>query len=179
MATATTETVPYRNRADIEQRAAEVLRQQGLETIPVDPVVLANKLGMAVHNATFADDTLVGMIAKRGDRVTLLVNATDQPFRKRFAIAHELGHHFLHLPGDGDFVDREVNLFRQSHEEEKELSPERRQEIEANLFATALLMPEQAIRAEWMRRRSVDAMARLFNVSEPAMGLRIDQLGLE
>src|SRR5260370_40767677 len=104
MSTAVTADVPYRSRAEIEHKAIEVLRQHGLESIPVDPVVLANKLGMAVHNAKFSDDSLVGMIAKRGVRVTLLVNATDQPYRKRFTMAHDWGHHSLLLRGDGDVV---------------------------------------------------------------------------
>jgi len=40
-------------------------------------------------------------------------------------------------------------------------------------------MPEDAVRSEWKKRRSIDALARQFNVSEAAMGLRIAQLGLD
>lgn len=178
MSTAMAENVPYLAREEIEQRAADVLRRHGLESIPIDPVVLANRLGMAVHNAKFSDDSLVGMIAKRGDKTTLLVNSDDSPFRKRFTIAHELGHHFLHLLEDGEFVDGEASLFRGLGEDQREAPPDRRREIQANLFAAALLMPEPAVRREWEQLKSVDAMARRFNVSESAMGIRIGQLGL-
>ena len=154
------------------------MKEHGLESIPIDPVVLANHLGMKVNNAKFSDDSLVGMIAKRGDNLTLLVNQSDPPFRKRFTIAHELGHHFLHLLQDGEFVDGEANLFRQSWDDEGVVSPERRREIQANMFASALLMPEDAVRREWPTVRSVSGMARLFNVSDVAMGIRLDQLGL-
>src|SRR5215210_1154507 len=109
-----TEGVPLLTRRQVEDRAKAVLKEHGLESIPVDPVVLANQLGMSVNNAKFSDDSLVGMIAKRGDNITLLVNQSDPPFRKRFTIAHELGHHFLHLLQDGEFVDGEANLFRQT-----------------------------------------------------------------
>lgn len=179
MATATAENVPYLSREEIERRAADVLRQHKLGSIPVDPVVLANRLGMSVHNAKFSDDSIVGMIAKRGESVTLLVNASDPPFRKRFTIAHELGHHFLHLLEDGEFVDGEADLFRLPYEEQKEITAERRREIQANLFAAALLMPEEDVQREWQRLHSLAAMARKFNVSESAMGYRIGQLGLE
>lgn len=176
---ATEQEVPLLSRQEVEKRAADVLREHGLESIPVDPVVLANRLGIAPLNATFSEDNIVGVIAKRGDQITLLVNQADTPFRKRFTIAHELGHHFLHLPGDGEFVDSEANLFRLPLEDEPDITASRRREIQANLFATALLMPEDAVRSQWKKLRSIAAMARKFNVSEAAMGLRIGQLGLD
>jgi Zn-dependent peptidase ImmA (M78 family) len=166
-------------RQQVEQKAAEVLRENGLESIPIDPVVLANRLGMAVHNAKFSDDNIVGMIAKRDDQVTMLINQADPPFRKRFTIAHELGHHFLHLVGDGHFVDGEANLFRLPYDDQHGITAERRREIQANIFAAALLMPEEAVRREWNHVRSVSWLARKFNVSEEAMGIRVGQLGLE
>ena len=58
------------------------------------------------------------------------------------------------------------------------LTPEQRREVQANMFAAALLMPEDATRFEWERLHSVKRMARRFNVSEEAMGYRLDQLGL-
>lgn len=178
METAAADSVSFMSREEIEQRAADVLRSHGLNTIPVDLIELANQLGMAVHNANFFDDNLVGMIAKRGDNITLLVNASDSPFRKRFTFAHELGHYFLHLLDDGEFVDGEANLFRGFAEDQNIVTPEKRQEIQANMFAAALLMPEPAVQAEWEKHKSVEAMARRFNVSEAAMGIRLVQLGL-
>ena len=170
--------VPYLSRRQVEERAKSVLKAHGLESIPVDPVVLANRLGIRVNNAKFSDDSLVGMIAKRGDAVTILVNQSDPPFRKRFTISHELGHHFLHLLNDGEFMDGEADLFRQPWQEDGPITPGRRREIQANMFASSLLMPEDAVRTEWPSISSVGPMARLFNVSETAMGIRLDQLGL-
>src|SRR5690349_5930433 len=99
-------------RTEIEAQASQVLRQHGLLSIPVDPVTLANRQGIKVHNAKFSDEGLSGMVSKRGTNVTILVNQSDAPFRKRFTIAHELGHHFLHLMEDGEYVDTHIDLFR-------------------------------------------------------------------
>jgi Zn-dependent peptidase ImmA (M78 family) len=170
--------VPFMGRGEIERRAAEVRRKHSLVSIPVDPVVLAGRLGIAVNNAKFSDDSTVGMIARRGNNRMLLVNESDPPYRKRFTIAHEIGHHFLHLMKDGEFVDGEADLFRQPPEDESQVTPVHRMEIQANMFAAALLMPEDAVRAEWEGLKSIPAMARRFNVSQEAMGIRIGQLGL-
>jgi len=170
--------VPFVRREEIERRAADVRRKHGLESIPIDPVVLANRLGIAVHNAKFSDDKLVGLIARRGDNRILLVNESDPPYRKRFTIAHEIGHHFLHLISDGEFVDGEADLFRGPPEDQSQVTPVHRMQIQANMFAAALLMPEDAVRVEWARLKSIPEMARRFNVSETAMGIRIGQLGL-
>jgi Zn-dependent peptidase ImmA (M78 family) len=175
----TSEAVPFLLRAEVEQRARDVLKRHNLTTVPIDPVVLANREGIKVNNAKFSDDNLVGMIVKRGDEVSMLVNQSDPPFRKRFTIAHELGHHFLHLMQDGEYVDKEANLFRQQVGEDVEMTPMRRREIQANMFASSLLMPEQEVKRYWNERRSIEALAAIFNVSNAAMGFRITTLGLD
>jgi Zn-dependent peptidase ImmA (M78 family) len=166
---------PLRTRREIEDQAAEILRTHGLFSIPVDPVTLANREGIKVNNAKFSDENLSGLVAKRGSNVTILVNQSDVPFRKRFTIAHELGHHFLHLLADGDFVDTQVDLFRDAEAGE---SGSRAVEVQANQFAAALLMPEELVRQAFGRMQNLSELARLFNVSEEAMAIRLGRLGL-
>ena len=48
-------------------------------------------------------------------------------------------------------------------------------EIQANWFAAALLMPGELVRIEWDKHLS---MAKMFNVSEEAMGYKLDTLNL-
>ena len=166
-----------RNRADIERRAMEVLRQHGLYSLPVDPVVLANRVGITVANAKLADESVAGLIVRRGARTMILVEQADPPYRKRFSIAHALGHYFLHLPGDGEIVDRRADMYRRT-EPRGHVFDVQRMEIEANKFAAELLMPQEFVRKEWDRNPSIALMARVFNVSEEAMGYRVDALNL-
>ena len=46
------------------------------------------------------------------------------------------------------------------------------------MFAAARLMPDEDVRSLWPHIRSIDEMARLFNVSESAMGIRMRSWGL-
>ena len=165
-------------REEIERRAVEALRKHGLFSVPVDPVVLANREGIKVHNAKFGDESISGMVARRGANVTMLINHSDPPYRKRFSVAHELGHHFLHLVGDAEIVTRKIDLFRECMKPEYEEDEDKRKEVEANQFAAGLLMPESLMREVYEKTGGLREMARVFNVSEEAMGIRLNTLGL-
>ena len=163
-----------RTRPEIEKEARRILAQHGLLSVPVDPVVLASKEGIQVNNAVFADEQIAGMIAKRKESVTLLVKQDDHPYRKRFTIAHELGHHFLHLAGqEGERIDTAVDLFRSE--------AGKKEEVEANQFAAALLMPKELVEQELALRSgsTLEEFAARFRVSGEAMGIRLATLGLE
>ena len=165
-------------RSDVDRLAKEILTQHGLFSVPVDPVVLANLLGVTVNNAKFSDESWAALIAKRDHTTRIFVEQSDPPYRKRFSIAHELGHHFLHLPGEGEIVDKHADMFREKEPSIGSVSEERIREIQANWFAAALLMPAELVHIEWHRDPSVKRMATLFNVSEEAMGYRLDTLDL-
>ena len=167
-----------RSRATVELQAKEILFQHGLYSLPVDPVRLANRLGVSVNNAKFADNSRAALIAKRGGTTRIYVEQSDPPYRKRFSIAHELGHHFLHLLSDGEIVDSHSDMFREKETTTGSDWEYRNREVEANWFAASLLMPEDLVREEWEKNLSVPQMAKVFNVSREAMGYRLDDLDL-
>lgn len=116
-----------------------------------------------------------------GDARLVAVEASHHGHRQRFSIAHEVGHFVLHYrPRTGLFTCTSADM-----ETSRGLggvgarAQHVRREVEANQFASALLMPEPSVRA--MHRvtggRTV-ALARHFDVSPKAMEIRLEQLSL-
>jgi len=91
--------------------------------------------------------------------------------RKRFTIAHELGHLVLGHARLGKENKRRDFLSQLG------IDPEER---DANLFAAEMLMPAQFVEKAFYSKeiRNIKEMARLFQVSETAMENRLYSLGL-
>jgi predicted transcriptional regulator len=136
---------------------------------PVDVVGYAEELGLAVWE-TPGDDNFSGMIkrdAAHGGSAgySILVNDRHSETRKRFTIAHEIGHFRLHRSQIGDGLTDDA-LYRSG------LST--MAEVQANRMAADILMPFSLIEREMKKGvRSVDELARIFNVSKQAMSIRL------
>ncbi|MDC8755639.1 ImmA/IrrE family metallo-endopeptidase [Erythrobacter sp. sf7] len=103
----------------------------------------------------------------------ILVNRHSPRLRRRFSIAHELGHFLIeaHQPGAGHPMQCALGDLHAVDTRAKDRS--RRIEGEANAFAAHLLMPHKRIR-EFISRSGVSletlvTMARAFEVSKEAM----------
>jgi len=166
-------------RGDIERLATDVLRDHGLLSFPVDPLKVSNALGVKVMNAVFSEEDKSGAIVRRGDHFSIFVNANDPPARKRFTIAHEIGHKLLHMKtGHLEFVDKADNFRSSAIDDVEGWTEERRREWEANVFAAALLMNEDLLRDRWQTEKNPAMLAWKFQVSQQAMTIRLAQLGL-
>ena len=111
---------------------------------------------------------IAGAIQKHDEKFTILVNDNDSEVRARFTIAHELGHYHLHMK---DAPGKIITSFRRDQS---------KRETQANQFAAELLMPRKLIEREYhkMVNPVSDTLAKKFNVSKPAMRIRLDNLGL-
>ena len=123
-------------------------------------------------------DTVSGVLDRRdSSHPIILVQKKHSVTRKRFTIAHEIGHFFLHnIPGI--HMDRPL-FFR----EENIPAAHRKMETEANQFAAGLLMPEPELKKEFGRLQISDNMisslSSIFRVSEDAMFYRLKNLKLD
>jgi Zn-dependent peptidase ImmA (M78 family) len=103
------------------------------------------------------------------------------PGRRRFTIAHEIGHFLLHVPVFHKvYYDQPVDIqeIEESSPAEKRSRP-RQREWEANVFARELLMPETLVDEQAHATGfNLPALAKRFEVSVPAMRLRLRLLKL-
>ena len=100
--------------------------------------------------------------------------------RRRFTIAHECGHWVLHIAGSEHAVCcRPQEISEQPVDDSGKVRDLRRREAEANAFARELLMPEPLV-VEQTRATGTNlaSMAERFDVSVPAIRLRLLTLGL-
>lgn len=125
------------------------------------------------------DNEISGVLKITDDgKATILVNASHHPNRQRFSIAHELGHYFLHHR-PGIHVDKEFRRNSASGEGLHSI------EIEANRFASELLMPDFLVEKEIKNvggfldtdDEIVEKMAKKFEVSTMAMSIKLHELG--
>jgi len=156
----------------LENKAKEILEKHGLDqSVPVDPIKIANENGIEVKNAIFKSEKICGILHEKDGKTTIYVNKHDSNNRKRFSIAHELGHYFLHH-FDGD--DTLVVELRTNDGNNRDPQKEK----EANCFAAALLMNEVLVKSVWNDLKSVRAVAEIFQVSYESMSYRLNNLGL-
>ncbi|WP_182359588.1 ImmA/IrrE family metallo-endopeptidase [Tomitella gaofuii] len=156
---------------DAARQAAEAALDTYLpRKFPVDPFSIAREMDIDVQFAPLDDDTSGMIISEEGKRPRILLEITDAPTRQRFTCAHEIGHYVertnrINAPRKFAFVDRRVPRHRDAHE------------FYADEFAGNLLMPANEVIRMADEGVHPIAMAEHFDVSLPAMRVRLKILG--
>lgn len=120
-------------------------------------------------------DELAGFLYASTSYGCIFVEANDHLTRRRFSVAHELGHYLLHFQPvlkiaerDQEYLELIEALYQGRNDDPQEmvsgrvekmdqqfleayLPPEARMEYEANQFATELLLPEIVVRGLFAR----------------------------
>ena len=164
---------------EIGLRVRNVLKETEMISIPIKIVAIANFYGVRVYEIPM-DDDVSGMIISDKENIKnfdtnkiIVVNANHAQTRKRFTVAHELGHYILQDQPQECYAHRDSGVYSES-------------ERDANSFASALLMPEEDVLDEIDRLKSIYGninnemieinIANKFNVSKKAADVRIKKI---
>lgn len=157
------------------------IRQKYLGKIPVPIVAIARELGLNIYGSYDFKNVESGSIRKEKDGYNIYINPEDPPARRRFTVAHEIGHYLLHknLLESGDelveTIKQPITQLNRSKYKKSDLEEQQR-EIEANSFAAALLMPEKTFKDVWQTSTAIEDLAEAFKVSPSAATLRAKEL---
>lgn len=146
------------------------------DRFPVDPVSIGREMGTRIVDAQLPEDVSGAILKKVGQTPIIMLNESEPYNRRRFTCAHELGH-FVYRLERGHFDDQEIDHV--DYRDGKAAAGECSEEVSANRFAAALLMPKAKVKE--LKKKSFDlfAMATFFKVSPTAMGIRLEGLGLK
>jgi Zn-dependent peptidase ImmA (M78 family) len=151
----------------------KILKAEPRLPLPVPIEALARQLDITDIN-DLTSQSFEGALITDTTRSSgiILVNKTAVRGRRRFSIAHELGHFLMttHKPPSGGFQCSRNDMRRWDG---KDLSPPVKMEVEANEFAGLLLMPPPLWREQTKRLLDPDlsqviTLAKTFDVSKEA-----------
>ncbi|MCA6085778.1 ImmA/IrrE family metallo-endopeptidase [Candidatus Endomicrobiellum agilis] len=141
--------------------------QNNIKTDPLDLEALASSLKIKIKKIERQDD-ISGMLFKKDNNYIIEINSLNHLRRQRFTLAHELAHFCLHRHLNTAFKD--VVFFRGADQSIEE--------IQANDFASKLVMPEKKFReAVAQGKNSIEQLSDLFQVSSLAVRVRAKNLG--
>ena len=158
-----------------EELTSNILINNDMFKIPVDVVKIAKLNSINVYEGNL-EKNVSGAIRynKETENFEILVNKNDTRERKRFTIAHEIGHFFLHkeiLMSDEIHIDI---MYRMPNDDEEQ----KRREKDVDYFAGALLINKTLLTKMYNENNTITELAEMFDVSISAMTVRLDILGL-
>lgn len=166
----------------MKEEVTKVLAETDLDVAPIAIVSIANFYGFSVYEMPM-DDSISGLIMADDENIKgfdtkqiIVVNSKHSSRRKRFTIAHELGHYIIQGKPSKCFAHRDSGNYSSD-------------ERDANSFASALLMPEDEIKREvgnfkkakigdYPDSHLIDYIADAFDVSQSAAEVRLKKLGV-
>ncbi len=162
----------------IEEEVLRILKDFGIKKLPIPIRKLARKLGLRI-NVHDLGEGISGVLVINNGIGTIGINESESEVRRRFTIAHELGHFLLHRKNHDLFIDKQTVLFRNEESSKGDKIIERA----ANVFAANILIPRNLLVKEIKDRKliildedNVKKLAKTFNVSQIAMTYRLTNL---
>lgn len=156
----------------VREAARKLVAKHGVRRAPVPVREIAEKEGFTVVDGRMPD-RVSGYC--RPDSKHIILNGTHHEHRKRFTLAHELGHAVLQHKAmkamDFSDLDQPARVeIGETEDLEEEAGPLRSQmpdvyDREADEFAGELLIPRAFLKRDWPALQSLQKVSELYNVS--------------
>lgn len=131
---------------------------------------IAKELGCLIEIVDFQPNNISARIVRNESldcKCIIQVSIKDSIRRRNFSIAHII----LHDNGEDEFIEYRQALIDYVPEDLYK-------ETQANMLASALLLPAEAIKLVWNESQDVAEIADVFNISKEAVCNRLINLGL-
>jgi Zn-dependent peptidase ImmA (M78 family) len=167
----------------LDEKAEKTLRETDTLRVPVPIHLVAQRLNLGTEALPLG--ALSGILVVQGTRGAIGYNSAHARVRQRFTVSHEIAHYILHAERTGKarlFIDKHL-LYQP---EDNPLSPNaRRENVEANRFGAALLMPRELVLKEIQNRDlnlddedAINHLSKYFWVSSAMVANRLLNLRL-
>ncbi len=164
-----TEIVFIRSEEEIEGLVSEQLGDS--PDFPVKLVKIAKHLNYGVFYLDESDRDIIGKVDH--NQKAIFIRDIDSLQRQRFTVAHEIGHILLHKK------EGSSHHYRAGRTEDITVYGGDIEEIEANKFASMLLMPKNEFQKIWNRfNGDIEYVSDYFAVSKLVASIRANSLGL-
>ena len=160
--------------ATAKTEAGRLLRELGIEAVPIDPFDLARRLDIELKPLPRKAGGASGMLLRAGEQFGICypTHVASDGF-VRFSVAHEIGHY--RLPGHVDAV-----LKTGPHQSRAGFQSMDKYEREADHFAAALLMPANFFRTTMATAGeglgAIETLAEICRTSLEATAIRFAEL---
>ena len=152
-----------------KRKVKDLIEEYRTAEPPIDIEGLIAEFGIELDKYAKLPNDISGQIELiEPNKYKISVNRSHPETRKRFTMAHELGHYLLHKPLLGEGVT-DNKLYRS----ENNKNIKRTHETEANKFAAYMLMPQDRVREEYKKSKDTSELAERWGVSEQALKIKL------
>lgn len=151
---------------------ARQLRHQLKLTGPVDLNLVADRLNIRIFDEALDAE---GFLIQKGNEARIIINSSiGYETRKRFTIAHEIGHFYM--------PHHQESIFRCLARDIQSYCSDRKMENEANEFAAEFLLPAQELEKRLLQPPTLDTVKEIsdiYGASLTATAVKVVQLTCE
>jgi len=132
--------------------------------VPTELILLSDKLNL-IDVCKVPLKAYHGALWRLRDGWVIHLKDDDLPAVQRFTLFHEAFHILAHCKTTPVFSKRGISLGFFN-------------ELLANFFTVAVLMPEEWVKEKWAEVKDINKMAAIFDVPRPVMCVRLREMGL-